>query len=136
MGKNDYLLSKKISTGHCIMFNQFHTSSFWTRICWLFEKLYLYDKVALCYFPKIALKALMIFFFFFWEKKKSRWFVWCFTHLHIKLKLFLQAVSFLSFFLSFLWSQSYLSCFHIWDSIHIFLAKIAKYHVLAKFVIN
>ena len=64
-GKNDILLSKTISTGHFIMFNPFHTSSFWTWICRLFEKLYLYDKVALCYSPKIALKVSMIFFFFF-----------------------------------------------------------------------
>ena len=98
MGKNDYLLSKKISSGHFIMFIQFHTSTFWTWICWLFEKLYFYDKVALCYSPKIGLKSLTNICVTFHAPS-------------YQIEAFCKQC------------HSYLSSFHIWDSICIFLIQ-------------
>ena len=51
-----------------VMFNQLLTSFFLTWICWLFEKLYLYDKVGTMLFPSNC------------AKKASPIFVWCSMH--------------------------------------------------------
>ena len=100
-----------------VMFNQLLTSLFWTWICWLFEKYYLYDKVGTVLFPSNC------------TKKVSPIFVWCSMHTpSYQIEAMSQQITSMNLRFHTNLNTTLASCvipifdfFHIWDSIPIFL---------------
>ena len=102
-----------------VMFNQLLTSLFWTWICWLFEKFYLYDKVGTVLFPSNC------------TKKVSPIFVWCSMHTpSYQIEAKSQQIASMNLPFHTNLNTTFASCvnpifvfvfFHIWDSIPIFL---------------